>query len=68
MARIGYARVSSADQDLETRGGVARIDRQVIFDAQAAVLCPADIARRVGSSRMQVYRILNMTKPVSGLA
>ncbi len=41
------------------RGGVARIDRAAVLEAHAAGAGPAEIGRRVGCSRMQVYRILN---------
>lgn len=45
------------------RGGVPRIDRQAVFDAQATGMGPAEIARQVGCSRMQVYRILSRAQP-----
>ena len=41
------------------RGGMARIDRLAVLDAHATGAGPAEIARRVGCSRMQVYRIMN---------
>lgn len=41
------------------RGGVVRIGRAVVLEAHATGAGPAEIARRVGCSRMQVYRILN---------
>lgn len=44
------------------RGGVARVDRAAVLEARAAGAGPADIARRMGCSRMQVYRILNALK------
>lgn len=56
--------IEKAKREGVYRGGVARIDRQAIFDAQAAGIGPAEIARRAGCSRMQVYRILN-AKPSS---
>lgn len=59
--------IEKAKREGVYRGGVTRIDRQAIFDAQSAGFGPAEIARRVGCSRMQVYRILNTTKPVSSV-
>lgn len=50
------------------RGGMARIDRAAVLKAHEAGAGPAEIARRVGCSRMQVYRILNTAKSVSGHA
>ncbi|WP_439603699.1 recombinase family protein [Shinella sp.] len=41
------------------RGGVARIDRVAVIEAHATGAGPAEIARRFGCSRMQVYRILS---------
>jgi DNA invertase Pin-like site-specific DNA recombinase len=43
------------------RGGTARIDYKAVIDAYSAGVGPAEIARRVGCSRMQVYRILKDT-------
>ena len=56
--------IEKAKREGVYRGGVARIDRRTIFDAQIAGAGPAEIARRVGCSRMQVYRILkeNLTE------
>lgn len=39
-------------------GGKRRIDRAEVLGLRAAGLGPAAIARQVGSSRMQIYRIL----------
>ncbi|MEW9617166.1 recombinase family protein [Shinella sp. S4-D37] len=46
------------------RGGVARINRADVLEAHASGIGPAEIARRVGCSRMQVYRILNQANPM----
>jgi DNA invertase Pin-like site-specific DNA recombinase len=51
--------IERAKRDGVYRGGVARIDRTAVLDAHATGAGPAEIARRVGCSRMQVYRILN---------
>jgi DNA invertase Pin-like site-specific DNA recombinase len=40
------------------KGGKARIDRTAVLQLRSEGLGPAAIARRVGCSRMQVYRIL----------
>lgn len=40
------------------RGGKRRIDRQRIRDMKAAGCTPTEIAKAVGCSRMQVYRVL----------
>lgn len=41
------------------RGGQRRLDRQRVSELKAAGLGPAAIARSIGCSRMQVYRILS---------
>ncbi|WP_313522965.1 recombinase family protein [Shinella sp.] len=56
--------IEKAKREGVYRGGVARIDRQAVFDAYADGAGPAEIARRVGCSRMQVYRILSEAMPV----
>jgi DNA invertase Pin-like site-specific DNA recombinase len=102
MARIGYARVSSVDQDLENQlaklkgegcevvraekvsggmerrfikerqregikraksegvyqGGKRRLDRAKIKSLAATGTRPAAIAKALGCSRMQVYRVI----------
>lgn len=49
--------IEKAKREGVYRGGVARIDRAAILDAHVAGFGPAEIARRVGCSRMQVYRV-----------
>jgi DNA invertase Pin-like site-specific DNA recombinase len=41
------------------RGGKARIDQSLVLKLKADGLGPAAIARQVGCSRMQVYRLLS---------
>jgi DNA invertase Pin-like site-specific DNA recombinase len=54
----GIARAKSAGV---YRGGKRRLDRAKIQSLQEAGLGPAAIAKSIGCSRMQVYRILAST-------
>lgn len=45
------------------QGGTARIDQRQVLKLKAEGLGPAAIARKVGCSRMQVYRILSLPNP-----
>lgn len=54
--REGIARAKTAGV---YRGGVPRIDREHLKKLQEEGVGPAAIAKQVGCSRMQIYRILN---------
>jgi DNA invertase Pin-like site-specific DNA recombinase len=59
--------IEKAKRDGAYRGGVPRIDHAKIFDLHNEGQGPAAIARVIGCSRMQVYRVLQ-GKPKSMLA
>lgn len=43
------------------KGGTRRIDRELVLEMKSQGLSPTCIAREIGCSRMQVYRIVNAT-------
>ena len=50
--------INKAKTDGVYRGGKQRIDRDVVLEMRSKGVGPAAIAKAVGCSRMQVYRIL----------
>lgn len=51
--------IAKAKADGRYRGGSRRIDREVVKRLRAQGVGPSEIARQVGCSRMQVYRVLS---------
>ena len=47
-------------------GGTRRLDHEMILTMKAAGKGPAAIAKAIGCSRMQVYRVLGSTQGPSG--
>lgn len=57
--------IERAKADGVYRGGKVRIDRQKVCDMHDAGVGASDIARTVGCSRMQVYRILSQPSEIA---
>lgn len=51
--------IQLAKQQGRYRGGKRRIDRDLISELRGQGVGPSDIAKELGCSRMQVYRVLN---------